>query len=101
MLARWISALDTVILYTAPVAAPGHVQEGPSLAAPIGQLVGRSACWIEFWPTTGDRPCQRQLRLVPCFEFCGQLFDDGCEHPRLTYVSKRSTPEFTHSAGRS
>jgi len=41
-LARWISALDTlitVILCTAAVAAPGHVQEGPSSAAPMGQPV--------------------------------------------------------------
>src|SRR5712692_3222913 len=41
-LARWISALDTVItviLCTAAVAAPGHAEEGPSSAAPMGQLV--------------------------------------------------------------
>src|SRR5262244_2951248 len=32
-LARWISALDTIISCTAAVAAPAHVQDGPSLAA--------------------------------------------------------------------
>src|SRR6266851_6132848 len=47
-LARWISALDTVILCTAAVAAPGHAQEGPSSAAPIRQLVGRSAVGSSF-----------------------------------------------------
>src|SRR6266849_5695452 len=42
VLARWISAL------TAAVAAPSDVQEGPSSAVPIGQLVGRSDVGSSF-----------------------------------------------------
>src|SRR6266852_6763815 len=54
-LARWLSALDTVILCTAAAAAPCHVQEGPSSAAPIGQLVARSAVGSSFGQRQADR----------------------------------------------
>ena len=54
---------SAIALCTAAVAAPGHVQEGPSSAAPIGQLVGRSAVGSSFG--------QRQLSLrQPRSSFC-------------------------------